>query len=428
MELRELFGIIKKWLWLAAITTACSIIVAILISCFLIDTVYEATTNIMIRAADESDNAADVYVKADESLVKVYTTLAQSDLILQKTIRMLKIDTEIDKLRTLIHVDATPDTGFIKITVLDRSPRIAQDIANTLVKNLQLEASDIRLSGKVTVIDAARAPDSPKRPNIFLNMFIAAVAGLMAGVTLIIFLENMDDTVKSPNILIKDDSVPTIGAVPDFTTYKDSKPGAGTIGRQEDAYKIMRTKVNSLCSKKSYKDILITSPNSSEGKTFTAVNLAVSLGQMGKKVLLIDCNMRNSVLNTLFNLENDKGLTWQLTQKEEIPYEIRTAQEINLDVIVCGQRPDNPTELLESHELSNLINYGRSNYDMVIIDGSSSISFADTYIAAGVADAAILVVQHRKTILHFLKAAYESLVNSGLNILGVVVNKIRLIR
>lgn len=426
MEIRKLFENIKRWLLLVAVVTLSSVIAAVLISFFFIDTVYEATATVLI-SSPSTDNG--VNEEADESLVTTYFNLVQSDLILQQTINKLNLNIDVDTLRAAIKVETVTDTGFIKITAGSRQPEAAREIANTLVGNLQSEAANISLTGRVTVIDDARSPAHPERPNVFLNVFIAAVAGLMIGITLAVFLENMDDTVKDIHIWVKDRCLPCIGAVPDFSEppLDDTLTDADDIKHNEESYKMIRTEVNSLCSANSCKAILVTSPGFSEGKTVTAANLAVSFGQMGKKVLLIDCNLRNPDLHTVFHLENHKGLAWLLTQEDKIPGVIRNVHERNLDVIVCGQKPDNPTELLESQGLSSIIEYGKSNYDIVILDGPPVLSFADTSIIAKQVDTAILVVSYRKTAVHCVEEAYESLTHTGVSLLGVIVNKMHFI-
>lgn len=428
MEFRRLLEDVKRWFWLAAVVTAVSVLAAALISCFLIDTVYEASTTIMIRSqnmnASSSPDAG-----ADEGLVKTYINLLQSDLIIQHTIDDLKLPADVKKLRTRIKIEAVQGTGFIKVTAGDDQPEIARKISNTLVSNLQVTATDINLAGAVTVIDIAGTPIEPARPKLLLNLFIAAAAGLMSGTTLAIFLENMDGTVKGLDICVKDNPLPLIGAVPRFSkSLLNGSSGLDNLLRNEESYKIIRTKVNFFCTENPRKVILITSPIGSEGKTLTAVNLAVSFGQLGKKVLLIDGNMRNPCLQTIFNLKSIKGLPWLLTHEDKVPLGVRSTQEKNLDVIVCGQETDNPTEILESGELSNIIEFGRTNYDMVFIDCPPTLSFADTSIIARQADAAILVVQYRKTTVRRLEEASESLMNSGADILGVVVNKMHSFR
>jgi len=419
MELKEFLAHVKRWISLVIIVTACSILIAVLISCFLIKTVYESTTTIMIRNPKSvSDSGIIAYVNdpLNVSSLKAYCTLLQSDLILDRTINDLKINTNINKLRDLIKVNIIPDTAFIKITVGNTQPQLAQEIADILVKNLELEAANINLDNEVIVIDSAKLPIDPARPNLYLNILIAAIAGIMLGISLAIFIENINDTVKSLNIVIKEVRLPFIVAVPKFHKCLSYR----LIQSKNEAYKIFRTKVDFLCSINDNKVLFVTSPSFAEGKTITAVNLAVSLGQMGKKVLLIDCNMRKPNLHAIFSIKSQKGLTWALS-RPTLLYDIRTTCEKNLDIFVCGQKPDNPTELLASPELSAIIEFGRSNYHMVIIDGPSVIPFADAFIISRLVDAAILVVNYRKTTFRSIEAALENL--NDTNILGIVVNR-----
>jgi len=430
MQLSHYIEEIRRWAWFVMVVAITSVITVGTLSYFFINKVYEATATIMISTPImESENGKQTYsdVPSDANLIKVYSTLIQSDTVMEQTINKLKLKTNIAVLRSEVLIESFEDTGFIKVIVRNGLPKQAQSIANYLVKSLQQKSDIIKLAGTVNTIDAAKLPTKPVKPNPMLNMFIAAVAGIMAGIILVLLFECMNYKVKNLHDLEKVSSLPIIATIPKFykSRFKIRKVGyeESIVKNGEEAYKILRSKINSLCMLNQLKVILVTSPCASEGKTFTAINLAVSLAQLSKKVLLIDCNLRNPVLHTKLNQIDKRGLSDYLVGECETSFETCFIPHYNLHAVVSGPIPENPSELLESPKMSTFIKLARDNYDVIIIDCPPILPVADTCILSRLVDGVLLVVNYRNTTYEFVEKAMETLYNSAANTLGIVVNR-----
>lgn len=190
-----------------------------------------------------------------------------------------------------------------------------------------------------------------------------------------------------------------------------------------EAYKTLRTNIQYSNPDSKLNVILVTSAAQSEGKSTTAANLAVTLAQSEKRVLLIDCDFRKSSIHKIFGIINAKGVTNVLVQNVDY-HEISNMVEIeNLEVLTSGPKPPNPSELLGSARMEAFINSAVAEYDMIIIDAPPVLPVTDSMVLARLADGVIFVVDYGKTTNEMAKAALEKLKKVDAKILGVVINK-----
>lgn len=192
--------------------------------------------------------------------------------------------------------------------------------------------------------------------------------------------------------------------------------------RMQEAYKILRT--NILFCGKNLKTILITSCMPNEGKTTVSINLAISMAELGKKVLLIDCDLRRpSLIKAVDSRVNIKGLSHYFSGQKEAYEIIYNTKFENLDVVFSGKIPPNPSELLANSDFKQFINNARDKYDYIIIDTPPLGSVIDSAIVAENCDGAILVVESEKDSYKYVNSIKAQLSRSGCSILGVVLNK-----
>ncbi|KQL39942.1 hypothetical protein AN960_08190 [Bacillus sp. FJAT-25509] len=198
------------------------------------------------------------------------------------------------------------------------------------------------------------------------------------------------------------------------TTYKNSKIS--------EEYRTVRTNFLTSIELQENKAIIVTSPNQGEGKSTTVANFAISLAQLGKKVLLIDANLRRPTLHISFNTSNFVGLSNILLGKTDLE-EVIVKTEVNgLNLLPCGPVPYSPADLLGLETLKDLINKVTEEYDVVLIDTPPALEFADTKIIASNCDGLILVAHWGKTKNKEIAFAQKKLSNS-IKILGVVMNE-----
>jgi capsular exopolysaccharide synthesis family protein len=173
------------------------------------------------------------------------------------------------------------------------------------------------------------------------------------------------------------------------------------------------------------KSVVVTSPGQAEGKTTTCANIAVCMAQAGRKVLLLECDLRKPKIHKYFGLHNDKGLTDIIVNNVESESVIKQVDEIeNLYIISCGLLPPNPTEILESTKMINLTNKLKENYDLVIMDSPPVGELTDAAIISKMSDGVILVLASGEVNIEVARHAKIALENVNAKILGVVLTKL----
>jgi len=192
-----------------------------------------------------------------------------------------------------------------------------------------------------------------------------------------------------------------------------------------EAYRMLRTNISFSCEEKGIKTLMLASASSTEGKTTIAVNLAIAMVNSGKKVLLVDADLRNPKIHQYFEVSNSLGMTNVIL--ESIDYKeciIKHESIENLDILTSGPTPPNPSEILGSEKIGQFISNATQAYDLVLFDSPSVISVSDAVILSTKVDRVILVVASGVTNIKAAQKAKELLEKVNSNILGVVLNKI----
>jgi len=325
-----------------------------------------------------------------------------------------------------------------------------REIMNKLLQRETETGSLSRLreagTGNIWVVDSAELPEHPYRPNKRMNVLLSLVVGLGLGVGMAFFLEYLDNSVKSTADIEKFIQLPTLGTIPmvlatnghgdsshlrrprresvsmdvDLVTLRDPTSGAS------EAYKTLRTSLLLSTADAPPKVIVITSSEPQEGKTVTTLNTAISLTQSGKKVLLIDGDMRRPRLHKALGVANGVGLSNYLSGNAEIEEIFQPTEIPNLFLASSGPVPPNPSELLESEHFDFLLDALRkgTRFDHVLIDSPPLLSVADPVIMASKASATILVVQCGRTARPAVIRGRQKLEQAKANILGVVLNDV----
>lgn len=203
----------------------------------------------------------------------------------------------------------------------------------------------------------------------------------------------------------------------------DKKPKSITA----EAYRTLRTNIQYSSFDKEVRVIVVTSSEAGEGKSTTAGNLAISFSQAQKKTIMIDCDLRKPSLHKKFRISNMVGLSDLLKGKESLKEAVHKYNDY-LDILTSGKVPPNPSEMLGSHSMENLLKILRDEYDMIIIDSAPLQAVTDAQILSRKADGTILVVRAEKTKRDSVIQAKELLQKVDANILGVVLNGVENIR
>lgn len=191
-----------------------------------------------------------------------------------------------------------------------------------------------------------------------------------------------------------------------------------------EAYKTIRTNFNFITQSNEYKKIIVTSATPAEGKSNVVINLALSLAEMGKNVLVIDCDMRKPGLSKYLNISlRTPGLSNVLSNQSRIEDVVFKVSDLGFYVLPAGSIPPNPSELLASRNMERVIRSLEKDFDYILLDTPPAFVVSDALVLEKVVDGAILVVAHRQATLSSIKSAKESLEKSNIKIIGAILNK-----
>ena len=192
-----------------------------------------------------------------------------------------------------------------------------------------------------------------------------------------------------------------------------------------EAYRVIRTSVQFAQAGKELQTIALTSCTPNEGKSTTIANLAIVLTQAGKSVLLIDCDMRNPTVHKNFNLSNKVGLSSCISMGTALADAVQATAIEGLEALTAGVIPPNPSELLGSERMQNILQRAKEEYDYVLIDTPPVLPVTDALIVSRFVDGMILVIASAEVKVEMAREVKNQLVHSGANLLGVVLNKVR---
>jgi len=316
----------------------------------------------------------------------------------------------------------------------------AADLNRQTYNDLLARLNDAQLSSQiknsaVKILDRAEPPRAPIEPQPERNLTVAVLLGLVLGVGLATLMENLDRRIKSPEEAIRYLRMPLLTVIPGSGVGRDAgkeaaKAGLVTIAEPRshaaECYRNLRTSILFSTGRPVPKTILITSTVGGEGKSTTAANLAVVMSQSGRKVLLVDADLRRPSLHRYFIRKGGGGIDRLLKGTCSPEGAAQPSHVENLDLLLCHEIPANPSELLGSERMREAIEHFKSHYDAVVIDSPVVISVPDTLILASRAEAVVMVHRPGATARDMLRHAREKLDEVNANILGLVLNNVDL--
>ncbi|MEZ5306948.1 MAG: polysaccharide biosynthesis tyrosine autokinase [Pyrinomonadaceae bacterium] len=301
----------------------------------------------------------------------------------------------------------------------------------------------------ISIAEIAIPQDRPVSPRRVTTVGAAMLLSLMFGAGLALFLEYLDDTIKSTEEVEEYLQIPALAAIPTIDSMPrrrlllvggsspddDSKGGTDLLisrdsrSSMSEAYRQLRTSILLSTAGHAPKSLLITSSLPAEGKTTTAINTAISLAQTGAKVLVIDGDLRRPRLHSVFGISNAEGLSTILSTesaKEDILKIVQFDEESNLHLLPSGPVPPNPAELIGSDQMKRFMLEIESEFTHVVLDSPPIASFTDGVLMASLVDGVILVVQSGKSSRQVVQRARQLLQDIGARVFGVVLNNVNL--
>ncbi|MBI5246016.1 MAG: polysaccharide biosynthesis tyrosine autokinase [Elusimicrobia bacterium] len=309
--------------------------------------------------------------------------------------------------------------------------KVLDNEVNNIVQSLKSELSGQLQGNNVRIIDPPKLPQRPVRPRKALALVFGLLGGLILGVFTALIIEMLDQTVRTHDDVERKLDLPFLGLIPHTRLKKDAKVYAPLLSSEvslmSEAFRNLRTMIGYAESVDGEPVILVTSTVQEEGKSFVAANMAVALAQLGQKVLLVDGDLRRPRQHRNFHLSNETGLSDFLSGVASSPDGLVQSSGIaHLDVIVCGQRPPNPAELLNTDQLKKFLTWARGRYARVIVDCPPVFPISDILLWGRHVKQNIFVTRFGRTRVPLIRTACARLRVGGLKILGGVVNGARL--
>lgn len=418
----------------------------LLLACLLLGTVGAVAATSIVKPQYQSQTQLFVAIRNSGSLqelqqsntflrqrVQSYVTTAQTPHVLQRVIEDLGLPMKASQLSSKIEVAAQPNTVVLSITASDESPEqataIAQGVAESLIQvvgELESSAATGRSDLKLTLLTPGEVPTAPVSPNSLLNLVIGVLAGLAAGAGLVALRGKFDTKLRGEEDLRRITALPILGGVAlDIgVPRKQLLSHKAAQSPRAEAFRQIRTNLQFTQVSHSSKTVLITSSVPGEGKTCAAINLALTLAQAGQRVVVVDADLRRPRLGEYLGLEQNAGLTTALIGREPLDVLLQPYGENDLSVLTSGQIPPNPSELLGSPAMMQLIQHLERTYDAVIIDTPPLLPVTDAAVLAQHVGGVVLIVGAGKAKEADVRKALHALQMVDAEILGVILNRI----
>lgn len=433
MELTDHLRAVRRYWWITVLTLLATVGAAVYLTSRATP-VYESTVTFYVAASTDTGTA----LQADEFAqrrVNSYVGVLRSDLVAEEIAEAPDLGLTAAQVKSRITAAVDPETIILTATVTDTDPnralRISEEIAEhfgPLVSRLDSTDGASGANVSLTVISGPSLDPEPISPRKTLNIGVAVLAGLALGVALSIARQMLDRSVRDVDDLKEVSGLPTLATVGAEGRQRrgggpslliaDTEPGSP----RAEAYRQLRTNLTFSAVTHSMQVVVVTSAVAGEGKTTTACNLAITLAQSGRSVLLVEADMRRPMVAAQLGIEGAAGLTNVLTGAVSAEDVVQPWGADGLHVLAAGTLPPNPSELLGSDAMHRLVDQLRDRYELVVLDTPPVLPVTDASVVAAHADTVVLVVRHGRTTREQVRAALEALSGVRAPVVGTILN------
>jgi capsular exopolysaccharide synthesis family protein len=363
-----------------------------------------------------------------QARVTTYTNLVTTPIVMLPAIADLGLDMTPAELAEHVTASSALNTTIIAIQVTDADPALAADIANALSQSLTTAVEKIEMPAgsdvspvRLTSVKDAEPGTSPVSPNVPMNLILGGLIGLALGIGIAVLREVLDTRVRTPRDLTTVTDRPLIGAIPFDPRAKDRAliVHDDPLSPRSEAFRALRTNLQFLDMDGGH-SFVITSSLPAEGKSTTALNLALALADAGKNVALLDTDLRKPKVAEYLGIEGGAGLTDVLIGRAKVEDVMQAWGDRSMYVMPSGRIPPNPSELLGSHQMQELLAQLERSFDIVICDAPPLLPVTDAAILAKQTSGAIVIVSTGRTTTHQLSSAIDALDTVGARVAGLV--------
>lgn len=456
IDISRLIGALVNKAWLVAIASVLCAVLAFIGTILFITPLYKSAAmfyvnNNSISLGEASLSISSADISASRGLVKSYIVILNTRETLKDVIDYAGVDRSYTEVKSMISAESVDNTEIFRVVVTSSDPQEAEKIASAIAYILPKRISSIIEGTSAKIVDSAVVPSHPSSPNRTRNAMLGLALGVVMSVALIVLMELMDISIHLEDDIARSCSYPVLAAVPDMESHSKGSSYYGyrkkhtndksaskknkqveLVGNNisfvaGESYKLLRTKLQfSFADEEECHVIGISSAMAGEGKSLSAVNLAFSTSQLGKRVLLIDCDMRRPSLADKIPVKKYPGLSDFLTGQAPADNLLQhcgiKGDEKAFHVISSGRTPPNPMELLSSSRMSRMLARLRQNYDYIILDLPPVGEVGDAMAAAKLTDGMLIVVRQDYCNRIALSSAIRQFEFVDAKILGVVFN------
>ena len=432
MELREYATILMKN-WVLIVVASLLGIAAGAGFSLLATPEYQSRTQLYVSVRSGAGTTSELAQGATYSrqIVNSYVDVVTSGVVLEPVVDKLGLEMTASQLATHITAASPANTALINITASSPSPEQAAEIANEVgdsFKNvvqtaLEPDAETGSSPINLTTIQTANTPTSAVSPNIPMNIVLGLLVGFAIGVGIAVLRTVLDTRIHSLKDVEEVTDKPLLGGVLEDPEVKKNPLVMQTRPHSPnaEAYRAFRTNLQFLNVDESSSIFVITSPNPGEGKSTSSLNLALALAEAGSRVALIEADLRLPKICRYLNIEGGAGLTDVLIGKAELNDVLQRWGRTQLYVLPAGRIPPNPSELLSSTTMNQIIDELDEGFDYVIIDAPPVLAVTDAAVIGHGKAGVLVAVASGRTTRPELEAAIQTLDNAGSNMVGVVV-------
>lgn len=445
----------KKWIIL--LVTFLSALVSFFGTLFLITPEYEAAAmfyvnNSTISVGDAALSISSGDISASKSLVDSYIVILHTRETLEEVLQRADVAMDYEDLDEMVTAASVNSTEIFQIVVTDTDPARAEKLADAISTVLPERIDQIIDGSTARIVDTAVLPTKASYPSKLQNTAIGLLLGVAMTVSIIVLRELFSNQLRSEEDLTELSPYPILASVPDMSapdrssyshyygTNSKRRSGSASGGQPalvgssisfaaSEAYKLLRTKLQfSFADEKSCHVIGISSAIPGEGKSLSAVNLAHVLSELGKKVLLIDGDLRRPSVPEKLPVKQAPGLSGYLSGQHGLEETFQPSglegEETAFNVIASGRNPPNPVELLSSSKMAKLLDRLRRDYDYIILDLPPIGEVSDALVVSKMIDGLLLVVRQNYCGRSDFTSAIRQFEFSDTKILGIVLNSV----
>lgn len=451
LDLKQIATTLLRKSWIIIVVSILCAAIAFVWTFYFVTPQYKSSTkfyvnNSKISVGDVSMGLSVSDLSAAQELVNSYIVILQSRESLDAIIDYAGVNMSTGALKGMITAAPVNSTEIFEVTITCPDRVLARDLADAIAAILPSRINEIIEGTSCKVVERPIVASGPSSPNYSKNTIVGFLAGVLVSALAIFLYAVFDVTIRSDEDVQRVCNVPVLASVPDMSTktkggyyYTDKKRTPASTDKETsmvgsnisfaavEAYKLLRTKLQfSFADEGNCRVIGVSSALTGEGKSLSAVNLAYTTSLLGKRVLLIDCDMRRSSVSEKLPIKRFPGLSEFLSGQSHAEKLIQLCgikdDERAFHAIASGRTPPNPIELLSSERMNKMLEHLRENYDYIILDLPPVGEVSDALAVAKFTDGMLVVVRQNYCDRVVLSSAVRQFEFVDAKILGVVFN------